>query len=108
MGNKRISGSSAIGRSNGHEGVDTGEGVRPNCGREGEGVARDKGFQIIHSLDDTRIESCDALILTLFEVSKVDSGGAGGANSAPGFEECSAKLIPVVTIDAGAAERIIP
>ncbi len=108
MGDKSVSSSSAVGRSNGHEGVDAGEGVRPNCGREGKSVARDKGFKIINSFDNTWIEGCDGLILSLFEVSKIDSGSAGGADSAPGFKEGSAKLIPVVTINTGAAKRIIP
>ena len=108
MSDESVSSSSAVGRGNGHEGVDAGEGVRPNCGRKGESVARDQGFKIVNSFDDTGIESCNGLVLSLFEVSKIDSGGAGGADSAPRFEECSAKLIPVVAINAGAAERIVP
>jgi hypothetical protein len=83
MGNKRISGSSAIGRSNGHEFGNIGESSRPNRGREGEGVAGDEGFKIINSLDNTWIEGCDGLILSLFEVSEIDSGSAGGADGAP-------------------------
>ncbi len=108
MGNKSVSGSSAVGHGNGHELVDVGEGCRPNCCWEGKGVAGDKGFKIIHSFDNTWVKGGDSFILALYEVSKIDSGSAGGADSAPGFEEGSAKLVPVVTINAGAAERIIP
>ena len=44
----------------------------------------------------------------MLEVREVDSGCTGGADSAPRFKKGRAKLVPVVPVNAGAAEGIIP
>ena len=44
----------------------------------------------------------------MLEVREVDSGCTGGADSAPRFEKGRSKLVPVVPVNAGAAEGIVP
>ena len=102
------SSSIAGGLTEGGKPCDIGESLRPNGVGKREGQARDESFEVVNSLNNTWIKGRYRFILTLFEVRQVDGGCAGSADRAPGLEEGVAELVPVVTVNTGATERVIP